>query len=646
MMPSLSTKEKIIKKIKQDGLNGDIDVLYYSKSYNSSLKNSYYFQFLPTEVKKVDSGFYINDKLEIAVSSLKNIPKEINIPKKDLFNLYEGAIIHENMHVLGFPMIARAKEVLSIFIEYLIKRNVKIDNSILSNVENIVSDVINEVLAEKQNIDNGKIPITRFYYVLKGKIENKDRRILEKEFPLVALFYKHNEVFGNMFLNKKVKRGNYKSDVIYSLIEYFSTFFNIDKHLRLNNTGRFTIEVLYAILEEYNIYTIMDKVYEWYKNTDIKTNKNDREKLLSFFDDIPPDEKLYALYYALVSALYRITIENNDNNSESSKQNSKNKEDKDNKNKKEKKEKRPTINSIDTINLPIPSKDEALDFTKKIRTMNISLSPEEVDKISEKLLNEIITVKGTKILSKQKSGEVLLPFYKSPRGHIDPYSIIKSQRGFLDWEVSDEVDYYSYKYEYNTSSAPEHFTAVMDISGSTLSGSSILLPFVGMDTTIFDTERAIVLSLMKLTKRYGDERTRASVYLFEDYVSSFEGKIDEMINLLINKKGVISPGGGTNIIVAVKKALEKHKDAWNNPFMIITDLAITKNEEKEIYNLLISELKRSPLIIIIIGEEKPTYLEKLNREELSAVVTINTLNDLKKLEKAMKKISKILARYH
>jgi hypothetical protein len=117
---------RIVEKIRTRGIKDDLDALYYSKSFNTSLKNSYFFQFIPTEVTKVDNGFYITPNLQIAIATLKKVLENGPIDKDELLKVYEGAIIHENMHVLGFPMMARIKEIMSPFVDYLSSRGIEV----------------------------------------------------------------------------------------------------------------------------------------------------------------------------------------------------------------------------------------------------------------------------------------------------------------------------------------------------------------------------------------------------------------------------------------------------------------------------------------------------------------------------------------
>jgi hypothetical protein len=503
-----------------------------------------------------------------------------------------------------------------------------VNRPLLNEVENIVSDVINEVLALTYEIDKElRLPVTRYHYIVKGSKKKKEN--IEEESPLEALFSTHNEVFTDIYMGRKPILGNKRSHIIYNLIMKYSENFDLDMHLETTNVGGFTRQILGPLLRDYGLYDIMDKVYEWFKNTKGTVTKKEAKEFRKIFSHVPRRLKLYALYYSLVASYYRLELESI-------------------------KDGKKTLNdvisacsSVDSRTkepIPIPDSGTASEIISRIVNDEILLDPDTLDKVSDNLLSEIITVRGVKFVSKGKSGESTLPFYRNPRGRIDPLSLVKSQRGFLDWEVYDEIEYSTFEREYVTSSPPDHFTALIDVSGSTGGETSLLAPIVGTDTTIIDAEKVIVLSMMKLTKRYGGDNVKASILLFSDGVFRREGSISEMIDFLLGREhGPILPLGGTEIVEAVKEGISVHKDRWDNPFILITDLEISEREERKVYKLIKNGLKRSPVLVVVIGGEIG-ILNELNKERNSAVVSVRTISDIRKLERAMRKISTSIAR--
>ena len=612
------SQKYITRKIPKIEINDNFDALYYSRMYNRLLRRSgYYFFFIPSKVERVGKGFSIDENLRITIASVRKLRGKGITNSNEMKIVYEGSLIHENMHALGFPMITRAKEVLTPVINHLSEIGVTVDENLLNDVENCISDVINEVLAVTKKIDKeGKLIPARYLYQVRNQ-EDTNNPLIEKS-PSLLLLKKHNEVFRDKYMNRKPEFGNTKIDVIYQLITKFSKELDIEEHTYLVNVGGFSTVVIKNLIQEHNLFGVMDKFYEWYTRTS-EVDENSKKRLQMIFSEIPEFLRLYALYYSLLFTFYRIDSSIPDNPI-----------------------KLMSGKGFDKVKIPVPTKGESERILNKILTDN-PITPSELDKITDNLLNEIISVrKPNSILRKKKSMEVTVPFYMNPRGRIDPLSIVKSRRGILDWEVYDEIEYTSIERGYSMTSPPDHFTALIDISGSTLYSSAILLPLVGTETSILDVERAIVIAMMKAMKRKGWGETKATIYLFESEVEKVEGPIDEMIEYLLDEEGEIYPRGGTDILKALRMGLKTHKDNKSNPFIIVTDLEISHREEVVTYNLITRKLKRSPILIVVIGDKEPVKLKELNKRKNIAVVTVRTIGELPKLEEAMRKISETL----
>lgn len=610
----MSLKYKEISRMK---INDNFDALHYSKLFNNILRRSkYYFFFIPSKVVRVGRNFSITERLNITIASVDKLRGMGIVKDADIKTVYEGSLIHENMHALGFPMITRAREVLSPVVKYLSERGISIDEELFNMVENVISDVINEIMAITKKIDeHGKLVTARYLYQVKNQ-ENKNIPLIEKS-PSLSLLKKHNDVFRDRYMNRKPDFGDSKTDMIYQMITHYSESLNMKEHTHLVNIGGFSKIVIRSLLEGFNLYSVMDRFFEWYTSVD-RVDRTSAIKVLSIFENIPEELRLYALYYSLLSTFYRIETSIPEN---------------------------PLLSLsgegtvMDKIKLPIPSDEESEGILNKI-TGDSSIKPSEMDKITDNLIKEVITVnKPSSVIKKSKVMEVTIPFYMNPRGRIDPLSVVKSRRGVLDWEVYDEIEYASMERDYSKSSPPDHFTALIDISGSTMYPSAVLLPLAGTETSTLDVERAIVISMMKIMKRKGLGKIKATIFLFEENIRKNEGSIDEMIEFLLDKQGKINPTGGTKIVKALKEGLKTHKDKRDNPFIIVTDLEISRREEEIMYNLITRKLKLSPLLIVIIGGKTPEILSRLNIKKNAAVVSIRTIGELPKLEEAIRKVS-------
>jgi len=625
------TSQGVLERIRERGIRDDLDALYYSRHFNESLKAGHeHFRHLGTIVAKVDNGFYITPKLEIAVARLSKVKKRVGNAGGDTPNIlrmvYEGGVIHEDLHAAVFPVMARAKEVYAPLVQYLAGRGVPVNPSLLNEVENVVSDIINEVVAVEHGLDGGRLPLLRYHYIAKWQEKpGKPREQVEAEWPLKALFDTHNEAFTDTYLGRQWVPKGYRSDYVYSLIREFAKDFDLRGHVEKAGVGGFTEDVLKKLVESYSLYKIMDLVYDWYKSTGAVLSDWDKERLRRIFNAylLPREYRLYALYYALVATMYRLEVE-------AGREGGRGLEDL-----------RRECPAVDwRAGLPVPPPGEADEIMRRILAGLLLLDPETLDKVADNLLSSIITVRGTRLVAKGRVGEVTVPFYRNPRGRIDPLSLVRSRRKprFLDWEVYEEVEYMRFEREPAEGSPPDHFTAVIDISGSTMSPSAVLAPVVGTETTVFDVERAIVISLMKLARKYGGERVAATVHLFNHNVETRSGPVGEMIDFLLGRRGQIVPDGFTDIVKAVRAGTASHRDRPDNPFILVTDLAISWEEEQEVYKTLKSGLKRSPILVVVIGGDIGV-LRELNRERFSAAVSVKTLWDLRKLEAAMQKVS-------
>jgi len=153
-----------------------------------------------------------------------------------------------------------------------------------------------------------------------------------------------------------------------------------------------------------------------------------------------------------------------------------------------------------------------------------------------------------------------------------------------------------------------------------------------MVTTTFDTERAIAMSILLNTMNEEGEKIPVNLIRFSSQIITEKHTTKTAYEAIKNIKPMLKD---TNITDAVKVGTTLHKDSQENYFIILTDMEIDNNEASFITNTLKTHIRKSPLLIIIIGEEFPNELKTLKRRN-TAIININNYKDFKKIEDAIR----------
>ena len=610
----------------------DYDILQFSKELNNRLKTSdWFFSLVYSDVNKVDEGFYITPRLEIAVASLKHV-RERNIPDHALENIYYGALSHENAHAIAFPFMTRMNLTYAVVHGYCKERGIKFNSGVFNEVENIISDIFNELVIYTHKIEGYKqLPELRYYYIYlpsRDKISEylADRQKLEKD-PVNAVFTTHNVVFASLYKGKlrspRIPRPGWLSEHLYNTMYRTAKAFKVREHIEALLGGGFT-NIISSLVNYYDMYSAIDELYSEIKRI-IKTGnvrmssddfwKMERIIVNNRLDDVSGQ---YWSYFTLLTALYRYTIEHPESLNR--------------------------LKSNPNIDCgrhrPAPPSPDVLDsILSQLRGGDI-LTPELAEYVAKRLISSALLTSKASFEIVHKSGTIKVPWYRRPRGKIDPLSLLKPS--ILDWKV--QVSYSVPEYRKTKSTAvgvPDKITVIIDESGSTGTPTSILSPLVGIDTTVFDVERTTIMSLLYNVLQYTD-KTRTTLIRFSTTSIVEEGSVREIYERLKHIQTGEIMWGSTEIEDAVRRGVELHKDKPTNYFLLATDMQIDDSQARGIKDIILSEIRRSPILILGVNADIPPVLASLNRYPNIAVVSVKSMVDYPKLEEAIRKLAKLL----
>jgi len=580
-------------------IRDDLDALRYSRGYNDRLKRlSPVYGFAPTRVSMVADNFFIDDRLEIAVARAAKVRERA--PESAVDRVYSGGVVHENLHAVMFPVMVRAREVMSLIVHYLSLRVGEVQRGLVSYVENIVSDVVNEVYAWRLRVPGYRelFTVRRWYVQPSGMPLEEAERVN----PLAALFDLHYSVFTELDKGREpAVEGSLRSHAAYRLVVRSAALFDPVEHL--SRVNLFTESVTKPLLQS-GLYDFADEAFKVLSPVQPDAEAVERlAERVEGYGVLGP----YALHFALTTTYYRLGGRVCTR-----------------------------IANVDSLTVPVPSPGEAAEAVERITSNEYFLDPETLDRAASTLLRRSLTVKGSIIVRRARTGTVYAPFYRNPRGRINPLSLARARRGFLDWEVEEEAEYSVYEQVEGVADAPNHATVVLDVSGSTMAPSGLLAHVVGHDVPVLDAERAIALALVKPVMRL-NPRAATDVFLFSDSVNRISGTVAEVHDTLLDYRRLPLELGNTWIEAGVEAAVARHRDGPRNPFVLITDLEVSDAEAERVYRMLLT-LKRSPVLVVVVGE-RLLSLARLNSLSNSAAVAVNTVWDVEKLEKAIGKVS-------
>ena len=572
--------------------------------------------------------------LRIWVASIKNLVDR-NIPQEMFQPIYRGGVTHEALHIILLPYMKQSRYVLAIAADYLRSRGYKLDWDKLNHVDNVVSDVINEIIATVNNLPNSDaLKPLNIYYVLnniKGVIElANDNNLLTSFFiagKSAIASGSHALTQGNSGESKKLSQG------LVTLAANVSRSLDIYNYILELNSTAFTSLTLPSLLVDDVLYRSLDNVVDAtkkYVSGDIDAS-NAKKMFIGAISSCPIKNKLIWTYYHYLVPLYIVAKSEMSNIGCACDQI------------------RLSPDELDDIMNDLRDKankargtgrgvDKNRDSDREIH-LDL-LSSKEIKRVSSRLLMEALRVAGNRILAESYIYRSSDPIDRKPYGIPDPRTLMYSEihmisfeQGFR-WKRGDDNNY----------DLPSYITIIIDESGSTSSDTDILSPIAGRVTKVYDVERTVAMALLYNMIRLGGSDVKTDLYRFSDNVDIMKSKardVYEWLATIAERKQRLMMTG-TNIEKAVASALENHVDSPKNYFVLITDMEIYINQAVEIRRMMTSKLRKSPILIISIDNPAPAVIEELNRDKLIAVASVLNLRDLEKIERAIAKLAKNL----
>jgi hypothetical protein len=576
--------------------------------------------------------------LRIRIASIKKLD-DMKVPREMSQPIYRGGVTHEALHIILLPFMTQSMYIIAVAADYLRSRGYKLDWDKLNHVDNVVSDVINEIIATVNNLPNSDdLKPLNIYYVLnnspEGVVELANDKDLLTSFFITAKY--------TIAMKPQILTGQKDSDEskklsqgLVRLAANVSRSLDIYDYILELNSTTFTSLTLPSLLVDDVLYRSLDVVVDAtkkYVSGDIDASSA-KKVFIRVLSSCPIENKLIWTYYHYLVPLYIVA-------------------------------KREALNlgcACDQIRL---SPDELDDIMNELRNKANKakgtgrgvdkdrgsdteiyldlLSSKEIKRVSSRLLMEALRVAGNRILAENYIYRSSDPIDRKPYGIPDPRTLMYDDPSKIHM-ISFEQGFRRKRGDANHD-LPSHITIIIDESGSTSSDTDILSPIAGRITKVYDVERTIAMALLYNVIRLGGSNMKTTLYRFSDNVdimkSTARDVYEWLATIVERKQGLMMRG--TNIEKAVADALENHIDSPKNYFVLITDMLIYIDQAVEIRRRMTSKLRESPILIISINNPAPAVIEELNRDKLIAVASVLNLRDLEKIERAIAKLAKNL----
>lgn len=578
--------------------------LIFSRKTLSEYKEQADQKTVSTKVKGVDK-FYINDRLEIFIAP----PSDIAI--HDSKGFYTGGVVHEHLHAVMFPHVSRYKSFAAVAYRYISSRGLEYNPKLLKVIDNIVSDVVNDVEAIMAGGQHHRsIAVTRLNYFVKNKRDyddvEKNRDTFEASQPANALIYTHYLYTAGIARGRDPGLGNdYISEEIYSWI--------------LRGAGEAIDRIPGYIVRGYPAREIYESAY---RDGSEAADRIYRALIRSggrWSGEIEnlPELSAEEKFLAVTLALYAFHVKRG---SEPSKH----------------------LVSVDADHEEV-SEEDAKRYSgyspghgygrKGIRISAPTLPPEAVEEAASKILREAIGVPRPALGIGSLNAK--LPFLSYPSAPPDPSTIAKEPE---EWTVRARIPAVEMKRGAGFGS-PSVVTIVIDGSGSTANESSLLERYIGAKSTVFDAERTIAAAMIKKMLEKG-WNPQVNIVVFDSAAWNVTLPASEAYKAIRDlHPNVVPRFAGTNVFDAIRVLREIHRDGRLNCIVFMSDMLISDEEAEALKEIINRRYRNSPALIISISEDLPKEIETINRYRNAAAASVKTAEDMRKVEEAIKKIS-------
>gem|GEM_PF-2059548 len=556
-----------------------------------------------SKIVKVSNNFSIDTKLNIEIPSTKKF-RALNIPEEAYEKILSAGLTHEDGHAFLFPFMRYINNIYAIAKKYSDAIGRQFDAKVFNDVENIISDIINEIIITNTKLPGHEdLPTLAYHYIYMQNINEFEkfentREEIEKN-PLKALWLKHRLTL----IKPAQQEKEYFSDILYHTLNKVFSNFNIKEWIE-------EPDFFGLIAHTKDLFDLTNSLYNMIidhiirvQPQKIKNPERLEATLLELFTSLRP-LNYSTTYLMLTLALYRLTLEYTQETL------------------------KPMI--VDNIEKPDPPTPDELDRIFLSMTQREFLSPQTLEEIARKLLHQaLLTRKGAWISQTENSGEATIPWYRYPRGKLVKSTLIKD---VLEWRVRKTVPLIT-ETKKSITSLPTNITIIIDESASTATLGDILAPLTNSMITTFDVERAIILSILLNTMDNGGENIPVNLIRFSIRTETEKHTVKSAYERIKNNNAPMMDY--TAIVPAITAAVTLHKDNRENYFILLTDMEISDEDANIIASILKIHIRKSPLLIIIIGKKLPEELNILKRRN-TAIINIKDYRDFKKIEDAIR----------
>lgn len=606
---------KSMTETAEDEILTDTDYLAFARKINKEIKiNDAYLGVIFSKVKRIGENFSIDNKLNITIPPLRELAKR-RIEGEKIANVTIGGLLHENGHAAIFPFMTRYVQVLAIGNEFAKENNIPFRTDVFNNIENIISDVMNEIFLYHKSYYGRYLIDTRRLYVMPTLLNNlKLDEIRSKVTLQEVILALHTLQLASGTPSLFIQNPEYASELIYDL--FISEHSSIDYDSRISQINGLG----YSFLFKNNNMRIFEKAN---KLADLLIKNGNRDFKLDNESSMILKETLEnnnydVTYFVFLLASYKAVMTSNKEDSSLPLADEL------------------SFDSYEMKNRKVPSPDVLSFVYKGLSQSEIPplVPPPIAKELSERLLKAVLQVSGSELPMETYSYKerVRVPWYMHPNGKIDPKSTVT--RNPYDYKVIVTENRFGSKLGVvPETSLPDKIVLIIDESGSTEIDSNVLAPLIGNNTSVFDVERITSLAILKNVNDFGNVNT--SLILFSDSQRIYDVDSKKAYDTLLNIDRII--GGGTEIFDAVKKGVEKLKDADRPYFILLTDMEISSSDAKNIRELL-RGIENVPLLIMAVNANVPDILLELDKKPNASCVSIRSVEDYPTLEKAIGKL--------
>ena len=600
----------------------DFDAIRVSRALNTLLLNTWQYR-VSTKVTRVSRNFNIDlTDLRIAIASVSTLVRR-KVPNVAWVNVYGGGLVHENAHAVFFPSV-KVNLVLSLLYKYCRSRGIEFDAKLLNRVENIVSDVINEAIVVLHRLPGYEklLEFIWYYDLLQNPVppppqveSNPPRALLRLHRWRLAQLYTGRE--NSLRIDKPLLPSHHVYNALLEAVEEFS----IEKHWsRVTDAG--FAQTLRNLIDQ-GLFDSIDEFFATYLSWLSQPWAVDATTFYELLRASRGVDSLYRVYFTLVGGYYRILLLMKELL-------------------RELEQEMPNLDHSIPQDVPADILDDLADLLDAGEAPAVLLPPRVAEYVARRLVDAVLVARGAKAIHTQEAVSMLqkVPWYRRPRGRFDPQSLVKP---ITEWRVVVKTSVpVASRSRASVSALPDTITIVIDESGSTAKPCSVLSPVVGIETPVYDVERVTAMGLLYNVLDAGGEDVRVNLVRFSSTVRTETMNIRDAYEWFKKLSEDELEWGGTEIINAVKVALEVHRDGPLNYFILMTDMEISPAEADMVYQMVSRKLKRSPILVLAANAGVPSELQRLNSYSNAAAIGVKTVSDYSLLKQAVIKVAKLL----